>query len=160
MLRIYFREDNEIENPELIVRDVEKMFEMVHMKGEEKQKKMIQLIEHGSYNDENSFIDRFGYKLYYSELSTGCKAALVVLAFPDKIIDLRECGLNARDIIVSICDEGNILISDSGITFCDYADSIKVRVDDYLFNNIERLNIYVNEERPFAPVMDGGIVHV
>ena len=53
-------------------------------------------------NMESTFEDRFGVRLYLSELSTGCKAAICVALMPDQMIDLQECGLNTRDAISMI----------------------------------------------------------
>lgn len=148
MLRIYFKEDIlSTEDQQRIITDVEKAFKEVKVTGTEKEREMLKLIEQAEYNDGNSFIDRFGFKLYNSELSTGCKAALCVLGYPNNIIDLKECGLNARDVIISICDIGNIFISDNGITFCDYAGRIDARVGDYIFHDVNRLNRYIQNER-------------
>lgn len=159
MLTIYIDKVNK--NKLDIVKDVEKEFMQLKIKGTEIEKKILMEIEQAQYNDSQSFIDRFGFKLHWTELSTGCKAALCVVNRPDKIIDLIECGNNARDIIVSICDAGNVLIKDTGITFKKHTETICVKVDNYKISSIDRLNKYIFSERPFEPDMSmGGIEYV
>ena len=152
MLTIYV--DDVRDDKKAVIRDVERLFAQIKPEGTSIDKKLISYIEQGKYNDKNSFIDRFGFKLHLSELSTGCKAALCVANCPDKIIDLIECGNNARDIIISLCKDGKVLIRDNGITFKSYSNSVCVRVDDYVITDIDRLNKYVFDERPFEPDMN------
>lgn len=134
--------------------DIEELFKVIQLKGTKLERKVIELIEHGTYNDSESFIDRFGYKLYNSELSTGCKAALCVINRPDTKINLIECGTNAIDIILSICNEGIVVIQDRGITIQDFSEnSIDVQLDKFKFTTIDRLNYYIFNERPFQPDM-------
>lgn len=140
-----------------VVCDVEKEFETFELCGSEDERLFINKIEKGQYNSEDnlSFIDRFGFKLHKNQMSTGCKAALCVLRNPDKIIDLSECGLNARDIILSFCKNGAVFIKDYGITFVDYTNSsVSIKLDNYAFTSISRLNYYVFNERPFHPDLD------
>lgn len=151
MLNIFIDKVNDTDR---LVQDVEKQFDMIKLLGTELDKEIISCIEHGEYYDKNSFIDRFGNKLDISELSTGCKAALCVVNCPHFIINLIECGLNARDIIINLCKEGNILLYDNGITIVDYSDGIDVKVDNYNITSIDRLNFYLFSERPFKPNME------
>lgn len=152
MLNLYIKPDNRvISSKKEVVTDVEKEFKQLKLQGTEIEKKLIKMIEKGTYLDSISFIDRFGYKLYLEHLSTGCKAALCVVNRPDKIIDLVECGNNARDIIISLLREGNILMEDNSVTFSSiYGQGVDVRVDNYRFSNIDRLNKYVFDERPYG----------
>ncbi|MBO5337675.1 MAG: hypothetical protein J6A94_11160 [Lachnospiraceae bacterium] len=137
-----------------IVRNVEEQFAKIKLTGSEIERKLISQIEQGTYNDEYSFIDRFGYKLYNTELSTGCKAALCVVRCPELIIDLIECGLNARDIIIGLCKDGNVLIQENGVTIVDYFEQpIDVKIDKYRITSVDRLNKYIFSERPFEPVV-------
>lgn len=138
-----------------IVRNVEEQFAKIRLTGREIERRIISKIEQGTYNDEYSFIDRFGYKLYNTELSTGCKAALCVVNCPDLIIDLIECGMNARDIIIGLCKDGKVLIRENGVTIADYFNEpIDVKVDNYRITSVDRLNKYIFSERPFEPVIN------
>lgn len=158
MLSVFIKDSNEKLNGE-VVTDVEKEFSKIRLTGKRIEKILIEKIEKGKYNDANSYIDRFGYKLYYSDMSNGCKAALCVVNLPDKIIDLAECGNNARDIIISFCKTGNILIEDNGLTIsAQYNNDIDVKIDKYRFSDIDRLNKYISDERLYGPDMSiGGI---
>lgn len=161
VLTIYLEKDAVDKKKELII-DVEQGFKSIKLKGTDLDKKIINEIDQAKWNDSHSFIDRFDYKLYMSELSTGCKAALLVSNKPEAVINIRECGLNARDTIVSLCKNGNVLAVDNGITFVDLSDGeIHVKLDQYEFTTIDRLNEYIQNERPFEPNMEKkGIKHV
>lgn len=151
MLTIYV---DEVDSND-IVRNVEEQFAKVKLAGTQIERRIISEIERGTYNDEFSFIDRFGYKLYNTEMSTGCKAALCVVNCPELIIDLIECGLNARDIIIGLCKEGNILIKENGVTIVDYFDeAIDVKIDNFRITSVDRLNKYIFSERPFEPIIN------
>lgn len=150
MLRIFIDEVPEDVKLE-IVNNVEEQFAKITLHGTDLDRKLIEEIEQGKYSNTERFIDRFGVALYYSEMSTGCKAALCVVNSPDKIIDLVECGTNARDEIIRYCKEGNILLHDMEITINNYnkPDDIDVCIDNYNITSIDRLNQYIFSESPF-----------
>lgn len=153
MLTILFKdEEKKIDQNLKIIRDVEEAFKKTKLTGTKKEKALIELIDEGKYENSFSFIDRFGFKLYISELSTGCKCALVVQNNPDAVVDIRECGFNARNAIISVCRQGTILIENDGVSYnlLDGTHDIEVRVDNYVFSDIDRLNTYINDERPFG----------
>ena len=141
-----------------MVNDIEKEFSTLKLKCTDKEKLVVELIEKGKLIDGYSFIDRFGYKLYTSELSTGCKAALCVINNVEKIFNLVECGLNARDTIISTCKEGNVFVDYNDVTFVKYGKDkeIDVQLDNYIFTDMDRLNTYLRNERPFEPDMRKG----
>lgn len=148
MLKIFL---DDLPYDKKIIHDVEKGFSKLQLKCTEKEKKLVQTIEQGQLLDSVSFIDRFGYKLYLSELSTGCKAALCVLNYKDIVIDLVECGRNARDAIITLCDEGAILMNtDSASVSWDPVcePKIDVTINNYCFSSIQRLNDYIFNEFP------------
>lgn len=160
MLKLCIAESNSLETP---TTDIEALFKQIRIQGTEEEKAVISKIEQGKYNDDISFIDRFGYKLYLSELSTGCKAALCVINKPNMQINLIECGINALDVILSICKNGSVIMRERGVTIKDYSEDgrIEVELDGYLFTTIKRLNYYLFNERPFNPDLSiGGIQHV
>lgn len=149
MLNIFFKgEHNELASGLEVIKDVELAFSEIGIPNTDVAKILIKEIEQGEYIDTISFKDRFGYKLDMSCLSTGCKAALVVLMNPSKLVDLQECGWNARDEIIKNCKEGNILLEYDDVTFTlkDGDEwGIDVRVDNYRFTNINSLNKYVKD---------------
>lgn len=144
-------------NSSNIVKDIEEYFLTVKITGTEEERALIKGIDNGEYLDQNSFIDRFGFKLYISELSTGCKAALCVSSNKDLVFDLSECGKNAVDEIIKTCKNGNILVHELNSTINNYdRDSIDVKLDNYEFTSIDRLNTFIFSERPFDPDMSTG----
>lgn len=147
MLKIIIADSNIAFKQELVM-DVEKEFSKLKITGNAIDKLLIEQVEKGKYNDINSYIDRFGYKLHYDDMSTGCKAALCVVNLPDKIISLAECGHNARDIIIALCKTGNILMDDDGLTIStEYGNDIEVIVDGHTFRTIDSLNKYISDQR-------------
>lgn len=152
MIRLYL---DEVPSNLCVINDVEKQFASLALECTEKEKELVRLIEQGTLIDSTSFIDRFGYKLYNSELSTGCKAGLCVLNCKDKVVNLIECGLNARDCIISLCDVGAVLIDTNSATISnEYSENILVQIDDYEFTSLSRLNSYIFNEYPFEPNLD------
>lgn len=111
MLEVY---DAELVKADII--DIDAAFSQLIVHVDEKIKRMVKVIDQGELIDSNRFVDRFGVNLYLSELSTGCKAAICTYFHPEAIVDLQECGLNARDAIFNYCENGKILLHDFGVT--------------------------------------------
>lgn len=148
---------------EMCTTDIEELFLKINLTGTLEERKVIELIEQGKYNDKISYIDRFGFKLHLSEMSNGCKAALCILHNPNKEINIAECGLNARDIILTTFHDGNVIIEDKDVTINDYSNNgvIDLCLDGYKFTEVNRLNFYLFNERPYAPDLSiGGITLV
>ena len=99
--------------------DIDAEFSKLKISVSESIMNIIKAVDSGDMIDDMTFTDRFGVKLYLSELSTGCKAAICVELMPDKIVDLQECGLNARDAGFNYCENGKILLHDFGVTIVD-----------------------------------------
>lgn len=111
MLEVY---DAELVKADII--DIDAAFSQLIVNVDENTKRMVKAIDLGELIDSNRFIDRFGVNLYLSELSTGCKAAICTYFHPEAIVDLQECGFNARDAIFNYCENGKILLHDFGVT--------------------------------------------
>lgn len=114
MLKVYDAEKNKAD-----IVDIDAAFSKLKITVNEAVRNIIKAVDNGNIIDDAAFTDRFGVKLYLSELSTGCKAAICVELMQDKIIDLQECGLNARDAIFNYCENGKILLHDFGVTIVD-----------------------------------------
>ena len=134
---------------ENVIDDVEQEFDAIKLTGTEVEASILLTIEKAKFNSEYSIIDRFGYKLRKEDISNGCKAALCVLNNPNKIVDLKECGLNARDAIVNFCRDGAILINDNSITIRKLEENVSVSLDGYIFDDIDELNYYIDSVRPY-----------
>ncbi|MBR5484908.1 MAG: DUF4869 domain-containing protein [Oscillospiraceae bacterium] len=143
MLNIRIKEDTKMST------DVEAVFTRMKNGIEDTKlnRQLLKEIEKAEYCDSHSFIDRFGNKLNLMYLSTGCKAALLVAAFPDIEIDIDECGYNARDSIIRHIKNGNIIMSEPLMELSfdeeDPIDNdISVQVDGYVFTTMEELCKY------------------
>lgn len=152
MLRVYLDENmdsikDSIKDKEIIT-DVEDEFNTIALQDTPLTRKLLKEIEQGQYDTEFTFIDRFGVRLYTSELSSGCKTALLTEYRPDCIIDTRSCGFNARDAIISNCTTGSVIVYNTDMTFYpgDGIDSCDVCLDGYRFRTVERLNRYIQDE--------------
>lgn len=143
-LTIYVRgeDDSSIQLP--IVHDVERQFHKTRLYKNEYNIKALKEIEKATYNDEFSFIDRFGFKLYTNNMSTGCKAAVCVHEFPNIAIDTIECGLNALNFIIANCANGVILVSPESMLF-SIDTPIDVIIDNRKFIDCVSLNEYLSE---------------
>lgn len=130
-------------------KDVENLFSETELKCSADEIELIKNIDKGHLISSNSFIDRFGYKRNTKELSTGCKAGLCVITHKDKIIDLVECNWNARDYIISNIRNGYVFVMDTDAKFGDLSmnGNISIRLDNYHFTSIYRLNFYIHNER-------------
>ncbi len=114
MLHVF---DAETQKADIV--DIDAAFSKLSIVLNEQIKRIVKAVDLGEMIDDMTFSDRFGVRLYLSELSTGCKAAICVAFMPEKIIDLQECGLNARDAIFNYCEDGKILLHDFGVTIVD-----------------------------------------
>lgn len=96
------------------------------MELDERAGDIINKIDHSEWIDQYTIRSRFdGTILNIDKLSTGCKTVLNILYYPEKIVDIRECGDNALDVIYSL-PFGNVC--------CDYPlisfDMTEVKVYD------------------------------
>lgn len=162
MLNIYIIDEDEIiedlQLPLPIEHDVETLFTQTKFKNIEISNKILSFFEgEGSrVNDEFSWIDVDGFKRRPDNLSTSCKAALCVANNPDKLVDLIEVNWDGRDAIINFCTSGNILYYENGITIqhLNPIDKIDVKLDNYRFTTVTRLNTYIQDEVPFEPDME------
>lgn len=90
---------------------------------------IIKEIDNAEYIGNYKVETRFGIVADMTDLSTGCKAAINVYVFPDKMINCIECGDNALQVIFRL-KNGNIL--------CKYAPAylnMTVQVNVMLHHN-------------------------
>lgn len=156
MLTIYLEED-EIKDKDKIVRDVEQQFKSMKFRKTDVNAELLRKIDDGHFTDKEASHDDYYFRWHeispISELSTGFKAAYCVANLPDKIIDTIECRLPVRDAIVNICTSGSILFHNDDVTICEDEDhpTIDVRIGDYRFTTVSRLNRYIKDEYPLEP---------
>lgn len=154
MLTIYL-DRKDIPDGMVVIEDMEKAFicNRIKLSGTEEERAIIETIEEGAWRDTNRFEDRFGTLLYLTELSTGSKAALAILnGESNEVYNLIECGSNAISAILNHCKRGSVLLEknlrediysgfeDNGCT------DIHIRLGNYVFNSIDRLNYYLEWE--------------
>ena len=131
-----------------VIDDAEAAFTSADFAVTEETQALVHEIEGGTLLDRFSFLDRFGYKLPTTLLSTGCKTALVVCV-SSAVVDLKECGWNARDAILSFCREGSVVMDDPDVPVCVVKDGIHVEIEceGRMFHTVEDFSEYLDEGR-------------
>ena len=114
---------------------------------DERAESIISKIDGSNMNSKYSIESRFdGTTLNIDCLSTGCKTALNIMYFPEKIFSVSECGENALELIYSF-HEGQI--------YCDYPmiafNMTEAKVIDgnkeVVFDDYEKLKVWWCDEK-------------
>ena len=155
MLHVYFSEKEAEEVGLEIIRDPAGLFDMKGINDTKEVRLILKEIEQAKYLNEQYFIARFGEKLPIEFLSTGTKVAITASAVHDKIIDLRECGINARDFIFKYIDNAHVLAYAPGYGIC-YEDEEDDKSKEFLcnghkLNGIIQFADYVYRDYPGEP---------
>lgn len=130
-----------------VITDVEAAFISVNFSASESNCRLVKEIDQGTLLDRRHFTDRFGVRLYTDMLSTGGKTALLVNN-TNKVVDIKECGWNARDAIITYCRDGAIVMEDPSVTICTVGKGpVEVSVDGKLFHDLDALNDYIFNRR-------------
>lgn len=153
MLNIFIRNEDKIPSNIEVITNVEEAFGKLNgIPKNEITKGLVKSIEKSELVDSDTVIDRFGYKLRLADISTGCKAALLVSLSPERIIDLKECGSNAIDAIVMTIKNGKVLMRypSKGFDDADFEGrTIECKNDKYVFKSVDDLNHYLLNDKPF-----------
>lgn len=123
--------------------DINKMFDMIDVKGTEKERLALQLIDKATYKNELEVIDRFGDKISINNISTGCKAVIVILNSKEPVSTI-ECGMNALSVIFSLCGNGTIYVRDIWDKFpvVYNSDVVNIEIDGMTFKSFKAFNDY------------------
>ena len=163
MLKLYIIDTGDsVDNNKEVIVDVEAYFSKIDgISNSMEVRHFIKSIDHGEFVSDREFKDRSGRLLPVSDLSTGCKTAIIVSMYPDTIVDIAESGYNARDEIIKTCKNGNIVLDSLDMTVSGNGKTkIDVENNGYEIKTIERLNRYISDEKPFKPIMDSDIMEV
>ncbi len=128
--------------------DVNSSFRSCSFSGTDFCKRVISGIDRGTYLDDMSFIDRFGYRLYSKFLSTTSKALICLDEFPEKVVNFCEAGNNIGNFILEKTD-GRVYIPKGRIKYVlsGYGgEHVDVEIDEKHFENIEDMYWYLEEE--------------
>lgn len=144
MLHLYFPGDKIPENLRM-VNNVEVEFIPPRDGVSEELKKVLQDVEGAtpSIHTCERFVDRFGGEVYWSELSTGMKAAFVS-QIPGTIVDASECGTNLLYAIIEHLTWGNFFVPLWSFTLPE--TSVDVCVRGIHFTDGVTLEEYLREE--------------
>lgn len=112
MLRIFKRKTDIPEDMELVVFNDSFFNRTTSRMVNEDAAAVIAAIDKANLKDKFRIVSRFENEVVnIDRLSTGCKTALNVFYFPDKVFSLKECGDNALDVIYGF---------HRGCVFCEY----------------------------------------
>lgn len=127
-----------------VIDDVEEAFGTISLVDDEITRKILKYVEKGDFLSNTHYRDRFGCKLSLFDMSTGCKAALLVHYRQDAIIDTKECGLNARDAIIRYCINGNALFYEKGVSInmndINDVENVSIMYRGIFYRNIAEFN--------------------
>ena len=128
------------------IRDAEREFAFRGLTVTDTSKRLIQKIEKAVLYDDGTIIDRFEYRIYSSDLSTGCKTALLVNeGYPP--VSLEGCGYNAIDDIINYCS-GEVVVKTPRDDFSelDTGNLPVFCVKGIKIKGVENLNRYLDGE--------------
>ena len=145
MLYVFFEDPHTLP----IIKNVEFEFSMNNYSFDKTDQDLIKTIEQGELVGNEMFRDRFGYCLHLDNMSTGSKAAIITNHNPDRLVDLRECGINAKSAILSFCRRGNILIEYPEAGLLDYTNGLNIDVflENHRFTSMDDLMYYISDGR-------------
>lgn len=147
MLHVYNRMTFKDDGERRIIRDAENSF----LKGvtalNQDQNDIIQFIDQAHVDNDGKLIDRFGYKIRMDDISTGCKAALLVEIYPNSIIDTLECGVNALEAILTFCKNGYVIMPplENSLKLKNADAIISVEYNGNIFNTAKELNDFIDD---------------
>lgn len=149
MFKIYV---DGLDSPADAILDVEAFFSQVKLTGDAAERFFIREIDYGTYNDNFTFFDRNLCKLYRENLSTGCKIALIVYHYPNKVINCIEAGDNAISAIFRVCERGNLIFSNVRHSISDWKSvSTEILFNNFLFSSVKEFSDYMADLWPQQP---------
>ena len=153
MLYVYY-DKNEITDLE-IAKDPVILFNRQGLEDTPIVRLILDKIEQAKYLDAQHFLSRYNEKLPIEFLSTGTKAAIVAGRFNDIVIDLRECGVNARDVIFNYIDNAHVLAYSRGYgSTIDNLEYKEFWCNGYTFNSMEKFADYIYRDYPNEPTWE------
>ena len=158
MLKVYIQGVDKVPSDKKIIVDTDFEFsQILNVPSDPRLQKIIQAVDGAELKPNNKIVDRFGETLPVSCISSGSKAAVVILMNPDCIVDLKECGSNARDAILTYLNTGAIIMGDPVLsTKIAYKKNkiIDVWNDGYWFGTLSKFSEYVQDIKPSEPYLD------
>lgn len=140
MLNIYTKKEYLPCNKKVIT-DIESFFSMVRLKDDGLTREILKSVEEAEFIDTETFRDRFGRELFIGNLSTGAKGLLCIYYYPEYVFDIRELGVNCRNIL-SIFPAGNILVTNPNFIISDYNDNeLRCYVNNQFFDSFSDVNL-------------------
>lgn len=140
--------------------DIDMEFDKISIEKTPSVEKFLKILDNAIYKSPSQFIDCFNTTLDIDCLSTGCKTALLALFRPDLLIDLTECGDNARSAILNFITEGNIISPPFllPIIYPFSEPTCDVELNSYRFTKFKALSNYLYDEYPgLLPLLPEGV---
>lgn len=158
MLKVYIRGVDNVPSDKKIIVDTDFEFsQILNVPLDSRLQKIIQVVDGAELRHNNKIVDRFGETLPISCISSGSKAAVVILMNPEYIVDLKECGSNARDAILTYLNTGAVIMEDPVLSAkIAYREDKLMDVwnDGYWFGTLSKFREYVQDIKPSNPCLD------
>lgn len=135
MLNILIGKENK---PDDLVRDADAYIHKVGISDTDINRYLLEKLEQASYLNISEFIDRYGYKLPLSCLSTGMKILLEVIN-SDKCIYGLELGQNAFELLIQSANGTIYFDNVDRFELPEYFNLEDVSVNGEVFNTILEL---------------------
>lgn len=126
-LKIYtnFKEVKVREN---FIYDVSVCMSVLGVKDCEFNRRVLKEIDMAEYISIEKFKSRFGDILKHYSLSTGSQSLIAVNQFPDKIINLSECGVNCGALLLELSN-GAVYIPKSMLKHFNWGGCVNNNID-------------------------------
>ena len=113
---------------------------------DEQAEKIIKIIDHAKLISKYRIQSRFDdIVIDIDRLSSGCKTALNVLYYPDKVFCLKECGRNALEILYGF-EAGYVYSQYALIPFDMDAVTVQTKTDKKTIYDYEELKEWWDNE--------------
>ena len=132
MVRLYTKEDI-VQNP---IMDVEASFKEIQLKGSIKERFFLQAIDNAEFLSPQQFKAENGDIVDISYLSTSCKAALVVLDNPGRIVSCLEVSYLAISDIIKQCPNCSLIIPSKSYPYSDVGvEGVQIQFQGCIYNS-------------------------
>lgn len=113
---------------------------------DERAEKIIEVIDEARLVSRYKICSRFNEVILdIDRLSSGCKTALNVLYYPDRVFCLKECGNNALEILYGF-ESGNVYSEYALIPFDMDAVVVRAKSGKRVVNDYEELKRWWSNE--------------
>lgn len=138
---------SKVQNSFEFIHDVEAKFEYVMLDDSDGIRQLLKNIEGAEYCNPVSYLDKGGFKRPKTNLSIGCKVAILAYKLNNSIIDMVECSQLDRANVINHCTSGNVLDVRRKKPYIELGTGdINVVYDGVQFDKVAVLNSYIHRQ--------------